>query len=164
MDQRNASAVRLSAFRATTGADAEAAARAAGYGYAWRGDDFATWEVAPAFRPHPVTGELSWCNMIAAMHCSVFDDHPDYPELARPPGAREPCALRGRMPYSTTYGDGAPFSRDEVRAIREAQWAASVAFDYEPGDVVVVDNYRAMHGRFSFAPPRALFLAMVGVS
>lgn len=30
------------------------------------------------------------------------------------------------------------------------------------GDVLIVDNYRSMHGRFSFEPPRDLYITMVG--
>ena len=151
------------AFQTNDTASTERKLRAAGYAYEWRGRSLRTWEVAPAVAPHPKTGAPCWFNMITAMHCSVFDTHPDYVELNRPPaGATEPCALRGRMPYHTAFGDGEAFDAADVRAIREAQWAHSVAFDYAAGDVVVVDNYLAMHGRFSFAPPRDLFLTMVG--
>ena len=55
--------------------------------------------------------------------------------------------MRGRMPYRTRFGDGAEFAVEDVRAARRAQWAHAVSFDYEAGDVLIVDNYRTMHSR-----------------
>ena len=37
-----------------------------------------------------------------------------------------------------------------IHAARRAQWAHTVSFDFEAGDLMVLDNYIAQHGRFSF--------------
>lgn len=142
---------------------AEAAMRAKGFGFEWVKGGLKRWEVVPPVVRHPVTGEEAWANMLTAMHCTVFDNHPEYPELNRPPDARgEPCTLRGQMPYHTTYGDGANVPVADMHAVRKAQWNHSVSFDYEVGDLLAIDNYHAMHGRFSFQEPRELYLTMVG--
>ena len=131
-------------------------------GFEWLEDGgLRTWEVAPAIRDASPGEEPTFFAMMTAMHCSVFDDHPDYLELNRSP-TDAPCAMRGRMPYHTRFGDGAEFAVEDVRAARRAQWAHAVSFDYEAGDVLIVDNYRTMHGRFSFEPPRDLYITMVG--
>jgi alpha-ketoglutarate-dependent taurine dioxygenase len=59
-------------------------------------------------------------------------------------------------------GDGGALPRTLLHAVRKAQWESSVSFDWAPGDLLVLDNFFAMHGRFSFTPPRELYLAVVG--
>eukprot|EP00746_Dinoflagellata_sp_MGD_P026307 gnl/MRDRNA2_/MRDRNA2_161981_c0_seq1.p1 gnl/MRDRNA2_/MRDRNA2_161981_c0~~gnl/MRDRNA2_/MRDRNA2_161981_c0_seq1.p1 ORF type:complete len:390 (+),score=59.95 gnl/MRDRNA2_/MRDRNA2_161981_c0_seq1:142-1170(+) len=136
----------------------------AGYQFEWIQGGLKRWELSDAIKSHPKTGEDIWANMITAMHCTVFDNHPEYPELNRAPEARgEPCMMRGSMPYDTSYGDGSPFSLETMHAMRKAQWDNAVAFDFEPGDVLVLDNYLASHGRFSWNSEvdRKLYMTMV---
>ena len=73
-------------------------------------------------------------------------------------------AMRGEMPYHTSFGDGGEFGVAQLHAIRAAQWANSVSWDYAEGDLLVLDNYRAMHGRFGWeaGAPREMLMAMVG--
>lgn len=49
-----------------------------------------------------------------------------------------------------------------LHAMRLAQWEHSVSWDYEAGDVLVLDNYRVMHGRFGWEEDaeRELLMAM----
>lgn len=149
--------------RAAREAAEEALARN-GHGFEWTEHGLHQWEVSDAIKIHPVTGEETWTNQLTAMHCTVFDNHPAYTDLNRPSNlsASEPCAMRGAMPYHTAFGDGEEFSVSLLEAARRAQWAHSVAFDYEPGDVVLIDNYLAMHGRFSFEGDRELYITLVG--
>jgi len=143
---------------------AEANLRQGGFSFEWTPGGLRKWELSDAVKPHPVSGEESWANMITAMHCSVFDNHLDYRALNRAPSLRGvPCKMRGLMPYDTSFGDGGHFPVEMVTAIRKAQWNHSVSFDYEPGDVLLIDNYLAMHGRFSWRPEikREIFMAMV---
>merc|ERR1712110_367193 len=107
--------------------------------------------VRDAIRAHPTTGEETWMNQLTAMHCSVFHNHPSYPELHLPShAAAEPCQMHGAMPYHTAFGDGGEFPVAMLETVRRVQWENSVAFDYQPGDVILIDNYLSMHGRFSF--------------
>lgn len=85
---------------------AERTLRAGGFGFEWvphtdeREAGLLKWEVDDAVKRHPATGEELWANMITAMHCSVFDNHPGYPELNRCRGApnRPPPALSDPAP------------------------------------------------------------------
>ena len=141
--------------------------REGGFDFKWTSEGgLRKWEVIDAIRSHPVTGEESWANMITAMHCSVFDNHPDYPTYNRDEQQRaEPCQMHGQMPYDTSFGDnGEAFPVSYLHAMRKAQWRHSVAFDYQPGDLLVIDNYLAQHGRFSWEQedgPREIFMGMV---
>mmetsp|Transcript_61524 Transcript_61524/g.179817 ORF Transcript_61524/g.179817 Transcript_61524/m.179817 type:complete len:418 (+) Transcript_61524:68-1321(+) len=134
-----------------------------GFGFEWVPNGLKRWELVPPVRSHPTTGEETWANMLTAMHCTVFDNHLEYPEYNRWPDERsKPCTMRGQMPYHTTYGDGGEVPVASLHAVRQAQWDNSVSFDFEAGDLLAIDNFFAMHGRFSFEPPRELFLVMVG--
>jgi len=143
-------------------AEAERLLTAGGFGFEWTKDGLKKWEVRPAVMKHPQTGEDCWMNQIAAMHCSVFDNHPEFPAFHRAPADRGPCEMQGVMPYHTAFGDGTSFSPEVLRAVRQAQWEAAVSFEYEAGDVMVLDNYLAQHGRWSFEGSREFFLVMVG--
>ena len=44
--------------------------------------------------------------------------------------------------------------QEEVERMHAAMWECAVAFDWEAGDVLVVDNEQCMHGRFSFEGER----------
>ena len=41
-----------------------------------------------------------------------------------------------------------------MERMHAAMWECAVAFDWEAGDVLVVDNEQCMHGRFSFEGER----------
>jgi len=143
---------------------AEEALRRDGRGYEWTPTGLRQWEVSDVVKVHPVTGEETWTSQLTAMHCTVFDNHPEYVDLHRSKEAAtsEQCFMQDSMPYHTTFGDGEEFPIELLEAVRRAQWAHSVAFDYELGDVVLIDNYLAMHGRFSFEGPRELYITLVG--
>jgi hypothetical protein len=64
------------------------------------------------------------------------------------------------LPANTYYGDGAPIPVEVVDHLRAAYRAATVRFDYQPDDVLVVDNMTAAHGREPFTGPRKVAVAM----
>jgi len=152
---------------ASTGCDVRSSAenhlKRDGHGYEWIDAGLKQWTVTDAIKIHPTTGEETWTNQLAAMHCSVFHNHPAYPDLNLPADeATEPCRMHGAMPYHTAFGDGEEFPASMLEIVRRVQWENSVAFDYKVGDVILIDNYLAMHGRFSFEVPREMFLSMLG--
>ena len=57
-------------------------------------------------------------------------------------------------PMDTSYADGTPIADETLAAIRAAYWANSVAIPLRTGDLVVVDNMLASHGRMSWIPVR----------
>jgi len=133
-----------------------------GYDFKWSPAGLHKYVTTPPLRRHPVTGEETWMNQVSAMHCTVFANHPTFPELHIDDTDGAPCLDVGSRPYHTTFGDGQEFPRELVHAVRKAQWESAVSFDFQPGDVLVLDNFLAMHGRLSFTPPRELFISLVG--
>ena len=55
-----------------------------------------------------------------------------------------------------TTGDGDEISSEEVEAMHSAMWEVAVAFDWQAGDVLCIENERVMHGRVSFTGARRL--------
>lgn len=64
------------------------------------------------------------------------------------------------LPFETDLGDGVPLTRDELDAINAAYEGATVREAWQPGDVLLVDNVLATHGRDPFRGDRRIVVAM----
>ena len=58
--------------------------------------------------------------------------------------------------FTPTYGDGDAITTEDAEAMHVAMWRVAVAFDWEAGDVLCIENERCMHGRTSFTGARRL--------
>lgn len=97
-------------------------------------------EVLPAVHPHPSTGEPTWFNGVHTNHRSYYEE-------------AEHVDTSDGSPMDTTYADGTPIPDATLAAIRAAYWKNSVAMQLRTGDLVIVDNMLASHGRMSWIPP-----------
>lgn len=122
-----------------------------------------------ALAPHPhVPGESVWFNQITAMHKSYFHSHSTFPTLLHVPVPYEEkisdeCTQR--YPFDTAYGDGAMISEETIRTIRQVQWNHTAVFQWEPGDLLVLDNSVAAHGRMGYDQRmgREMFVSLIKV-
>jgi alpha-ketoglutarate-dependent taurine dioxygenase len=136
--------------------EVEAYCRAAGITWEWIGRDFLrTTQVRPAVARHPRTGELAWFNHAVFFHASSL-----------PPAFREDLRTlevpETEMPHLTYYGDGTPIEPAVLDALREAYRQETVQFTWHRGDLLVVDNIAAAHGREPFEGEREVLVAMAG--
>ncbi len=53
-----------------------------------------------------------------------------------------------------TYGDGAPIPDQDMEALRDAIWKNLIAFQWQRGDVLAIDNRAISHGRMPYQGPR----------
>ncbi|GGR55200.1 MULTISPECIES: TauD/TfdA family dioxygenase [Streptomyces] len=116
------------------------------------GDVLRTEGVRGAVHRHPVTGESVWFNHITFFHDSTL-----------PPDVREGLLeLFGDdgLPANSYYGDGGTIPDDVIAHLRDRYRTASRRFDWRRGDVLLVDNMLAAHGREPFTGPRRIAVAM----
>jgi alpha-ketoglutarate-dependent taurine dioxygenase len=97
----------------------------------------------PATITHPVTGEEVWFNQAAGFY---FDR------------SKSDAATRPRL--ESTFGDGGPIPAEMIDHIGGVLEAQAVAHDWETGDIVILDNVLAEHGRMPFTGTREIVLAM----
>jgi amino acid adenylation domain-containing protein len=121
--------------------------------FEWKdGDRLRTKQIRPAVRTHPRTRETIWFN-----HAVFFNVH----SLDR--AARD--SLRAGindfdLPFNTFYGDSSPIEPSVVEHIYEVYRQEQVAFDWQAGDILMLDNMLVAHGREPFVAPREIAVAM----
>jgi alpha-ketoglutarate-dependent taurine dioxygenase len=119
----------------------------------WKGADrLRTRQVRPAVRLHPRTGEPVWFNHLAFWHVSSLE-----PRL-RAVFLNE--FSQEELPYNTYYGDGTPVEDSAVEEIRGAYRDEMVAFPWQRGDLLMLDNMLVAHGRHPFSGARKILTAM----
>jgi len=101
---------------------------------------------------NPRTGDEVWFNHL------VF-----WSEWSLAPAIREIMVEEfgsAGLPFNTSYGDGEPVSESDIKLIDEAYRQATVRRPWAPGDVMIVDNLLAAHGREPYSGDRRVVVAM----
>jgi alpha-ketoglutarate-dependent taurine dioxygenase len=134
--------------------EVEAYCRAQGIGCEWLDDGTAlrTKQICQSELRHPVTGETVWFNQAHLFHLSSL------------PAALQETLLdvvdEDRLPRNACFGDGTPIAPallDEIRAVyRETM----LSFDWQPTDLLMLDNVLMSHGRAPFSGKRRVLVAM----
>ncbi|WP_051683809.1 TauD/TfdA family dioxygenase [Blastococcus sp. URHD0036] len=134
---------------------AEAACLNMGLQYEWVDGSLTVLYNAPGFLEHPVTGQEVWFNQIATMSNSV-----EY-------NGAERLALTQRLygdrpwPLDTRFGDGAPIPPSDVSSLYPALDEVTVAFPWQHGDVMLLDNLNTAHGRNPFTGERDVQVSLL---
>ena len=140
-------------FKTEQRAEVEARCEAAGIQWQWLdNDELQIRTPCPAIIRHPVTGEKSFFNQVQLHHIYCLD-----------PDVRDDLlALFGeqRMPRHVYYGDGSPIEDAVMQQIGELYEQCAVRFDWQKGDVILLDNMLAAHARDPFEGPRKIVVAM----
>ncbi|MCS4310434.1 amino acid adenylation domain-containing protein [Pseudomonas sp. BIGb0381] len=139
-------------FQTEERAEAERICHEGGIEFEWRGaNELHTRQVCPAVILHPLTGDASFFNQIQLYHPAFLDAD-----------IREQF-LKGRdsvMPRQVFYGDGSELEEAAIEAISAAYERCAVRFDWQRGDVVMLDNMLAAHARDPFEGERRIVVAM----
>jgi hypothetical protein len=98
------------------------------------------------------TGNLVWFNQ-AALHHPARLDGPVRDVLTQMYGA-------GSLPRQACYGDGTPITDATVETIAAVLERHTRLVAWQPGDVVLLDNLRYLHGRASYEGARTVHVAM----
>ncbi len=107
---------------------------------------------APAVRPHHITGEKVFFNQVQIHHISQV-----------PTATRE--ALLSivdvdDLPRNVVFGDGTPIPQEHMDTLARVFDEHCVAFPWQVGDIIMIDNMRVSHARWPFKGPRKIAVAM----
>ncbi|WP_181919648.1 TauD/TfdA family dioxygenase [Alkalilimnicola ehrlichii] len=143
------------AFQTEDKATVEAFCESRGISLTWEDDDrLRTTQLRSAFQKHPVTGELVWFNHALFFHVTSLE-----PGLAE--ALIDAVGLQN-VPTNTCFGNGEAFSADDLALLRGAVDEATVEFDWQGGDILLLDNMLSQHGRDSFTGEREVLTLMAG--
>ncbi len=119
----------------------------------WKeGGRLRTRAVRAAVARHPATDEPVWFNHATFYHVSTLEREVRDGLLAE--------LAEEDLPANTYYGDGSPIEPEVLDHLRAAYRAETVRFPWRRGDVLMLDNVLAAHGRRPFSGPRKIVVAM----
>jgi alpha-ketoglutarate-dependent taurine dioxygenase len=119
----------------------------------WKDDGrLRTRSVRPVAVRHPRTGEEVWFNAAISSHISTVEPATRAALLAE--------YSEEDLPKNSLYGDGAPIEPEVLAEVRRAQRQETVAFPWQKGDILLLDNMLVAHGRAPYSGPRRVVVAM----
>lgn len=142
------------AFQAADAAAVEQYCRDNGIDLEWKdgGRRLRTSQVRRAVARNPRTGDLCWFNHLTFFHVSTLV-----------PSVRDSLLAEfgeHDLPNNTFYGDGETIEPEVMEHLRDAYTQETVAFAWQPGDVLLLDNIAVAHGRQPFEGARKVVVAM----
>jgi alpha-ketoglutarate-dependent taurine dioxygenase len=111
-----------------------------------------TRQIRQAVAVHPKTGEMVWFNHAHMFHISNVE-----------PPVREALLSEFKeedLPRNAYYGDGTKIEDSILEEIRGVYDELAVSFRWQEGDIMMLDNFLASHGRESYVGPRRVVVAM----
>jgi alpha-ketoglutarate-dependent taurine dioxygenase len=124
--------------------------------YEWKSEDhLTTRQLCQAVAKHPHTGEMLFFNQIQLHHISCLE-----------PGARASMLSMFReedLPRNVYYGDGTRIEDSVVADISEIYNQQAIRFQWQPGDIILLDNMMVAHARDPFEGTRKILVAMAEV-
>jgi amino acid adenylation domain-containing protein len=140
-------------FRTKSSSEAEERCHQAKVEFDWReGDGLCTLAHRPAVAHHPTTGEATWFNQAQHWHVSCLD-----PETRT---SMRKLYQDDDLPRQCRYGDGTAIEDADMAAILDLYRDLEVSFRWQRGDVLMVDNVLAAHGRNPFKGERKILVAL----
>jgi alpha-ketoglutarate-dependent taurine dioxygenase len=129
-----------------------------------KGDGIRLSNTMPATQVHPVTGEEVWCNHAVTFHPAM--PHQEYLRIARYQGKwrfyfwallaftlwllKTLFKRQTDFPLNTLFADGSVISTKEMTHMRDVTWKHTVFNKWRRGDVYMIDNAAASHGRMPY--------------
>jgi alpha-ketoglutarate-dependent taurine dioxygenase len=135
-------------------AQVEEHCRKSGIQFEWKdgGERLRTRAVRNAVARHPDTDDLCWFNHATFFNVSTLT--PSIREMLLEEFAEED------LPSNTYYGDGSRIEPDVLDHLRACYDAETVSFPWEVGDLLMLDNMMAAHGRAPFKGERKVLVGM----
>lgn len=102
---------------------------------------------------HPVSGERFFFNQAHLFHVTSLG--------AANAETLIQCFGPNRLPRQTYFGNGEEIPKADLEAIHAVYRAEQIAFKWEAGDVILLDNMRFAHGRRPFTGTRKVIAALM---
>ncbi|MGO1117961.1 TauD/TfdA family dioxygenase [Rhodovibrionaceae bacterium A322] len=109
--------------------------------------------IAPAIRTHSVTGVPYWSAQLLVWH------HANLPSAVSK-GLFSTYGCEEKFPRAVFFEDGSKIADDLILELAELTEEMEQRFDWQKGDVLMVDNERIGHGREPFDGSRSVWVAM----
>ena len=137
--------------------DVEAACKILSQSYTWNSDRSLTTETkVSAIQKHPKTAEQVWFN---AIHCFIHEKYMFGKFLG--PIIRLFRKLTGEK-FEVVFGDGKVIPLSMKKQVLEIIDKNTFTFQWQKGDVLIIDNYLCMHGRNPFTGHRKIYAGLIG--
>lgn len=140
-------------FNTGSKAEVEEYCKKSGIEFEWKeGDRLRTRQVCQAVATHPQTSDKVWFNQAHLFHISSLD-----------PTVRQELLASFKaedLPRNAYYGDGSPIEDSVLEEIRQVYQQETIVFPWQEGDVLLLDNMLAAHGRTPFAGSRQVVVGM----
>jgi alpha-ketoglutarate-dependent taurine dioxygenase len=141
-------------FHTDDRAAVEETCRRAGVRAEWKdgGDVLMTSQMRQAVARHPKTGEATFFNQFMLHHVACLA-----------PGLRQSMLSvfdERDLPRNVYYGDGSVIDDSVVEEVRAVYEKAMVAFRWQEGDVLMLDNMLTAHARLPYVGARKILVAM----
>jgi len=108
--------------------------------------------VRPAVIEHRATGQHSWFNQAQHWHVSCLDSETR--------SSLQAVFKEEDFPRNCYFGDGEPIDDAMMDHILDVYRQLEVSFQWQEGDVMVLDNVLTAHGRNPFVGERKILVAM----
>jgi hypothetical protein len=111
-------------------------------------------QTRPAIRVHEQTGDRLWFNQVDQFYPGIYGEEV-YETLLMMAGNDEEA-----LPMFSRYGDGTPIQKEYVEEIVRVLDEVLIPVPWEKGDLLIVDNMIALHGRLPFTGDRKILVSM----
>lgn len=139
-------------FQTNSRAEVENYCLKAGMKVQWNGEkQLRTSQVCQAVTEHPLTGEMVWFNQAHLFHVSSLEQ--SVRSLLQ-------STSGGNEPRNAFFGDGSAIDEAVLDHIRSVYENEKVAFSWQRGDVLILDNILKAHGRKPYRGPRQIVVGM----